>query len=194
MLPSPGTSDSCSLALASLQRGRDMSSSHLNAQEQRVVQLFSEATQTVVAISTFSKKSILEPTANGREERTEDEAEVPNGTGSGFVYEKDDRYYILTSYHVICNSSSAQVVISNQSAYTAILKGYDGNNDVAVLEIDAPKEDMVPVKMGTSFHLIVGQFAYAIGNPFGLDHSLTRCAYSRCIAADHCSAAEIYVA
>lgn len=141
------------------------------------MKLFSVATRSVVVISTFSKKSILDPAADDKVANPEGETDVPFGTGSGFVYKRNESCYILTSYHVICNSSGAQVVTSNQIAHTAVLKGYDGSNDIAVLEIDAPKKDMVPIKMGTSLPLAVGQSAYAIGNPFGLDHSLTRCAY-----------------
>lgn len=145
-----------------------MSSPPYPSQEQQLIRLFSEATDSVVSVTTFSAEG------RGGGLSVDEMDAVPFGTGSGFVYGNGDKCYILTSYHVICNSSGAKVLLNNHGSFNAFLKGYDGNTDIAVLEINALDADMVPVKMGNSSSLAVGQSAYAIGNPFGLDHSLTR--------------------
>lgn len=75
--------------------------------------------------------------------------------------------------HVIRNASGAKITLTNRSSYDAELVGYDADKDIAVLQIDAPKRELVPIEIGTSSDLSVGQSTYAIGNPFGLDHTLT---------------------
>jgi S1-C subfamily serine protease len=94
------------------------------------------------------------------------------GTGSGFVV--DDKGLILTNNHVVENAESLEVTLADQSKVPAKLVGRDPNNDVAVIRIAAPREKLTPLRLGDSAQLLVGQMAIAIGNPFGLDRTITR--------------------
>ena len=94
------------------------------------------------------------------------------GTGSGFVV--DDKGLILTNNHVVENAESVEVTLADQSKVPAKLVGRDPHNDVAVIRINAPREKLTPLRLGDSAQLLVGQMAIAIGNPFGLDRTLTR--------------------
>ncbi|MBI2903126.1 MAG: trypsin-like peptidase domain-containing protein [Candidatus Methylomirabilis oxyfera] len=94
------------------------------------------------------------------------------GTGSGFVV--DDRGYILTNNHVVEEADSLEVTLTDKSKVRAKLVGRDSSNDLAVIKIDVPKEKLSPLKLGNSDALQVGQMAIAIGNPFGLDRTVTR--------------------
>ena len=93
------------------------------------------------------------------------------GSGSGSVL--DRRGHILTNYHVIEGANETRVTLFNGDTYRAGLVGRDPVNDIAVLKIDAPPNDLFPVEMGESSNLSVGQKVLAIGNPFGLDRTLT---------------------
>lgn len=98
--------------------------------------------------------------------------EIPAGSGSGFVWDRDG--HIVTNYHVVDGGSSFTVTLFNQKSYPAELVGGEPRKDIAVLKIDAPEEDLMPItlpKKGSE--QVVGQKAIAIGNPFGLDHTLT---------------------
>lgn len=94
------------------------------------------------------------------------------GTGSGFIV--DDRGYILTNNHVVEEADSLEVTLADKSKVPAKLVGRDPNNDLAVIRITVPKEKLFPLKLGNSDILQVGQMAIAIGNPFGLDRTVTR--------------------
>ena len=92
-------------------------------------------------------------------------------SGSGFIYSEDG--YILTNYHVVEDSSSITVTTYDGTAYKAEVVGYDSDNDVAVLRVDA--EGLKPVTLGSSDELRVGDEVLAIGNPLGeLTFSLTK--------------------
>jgi S1-C subfamily serine protease len=80
---------------------------------------------------------------------------------------------VVTNFHVIQNSSGARVTLSDQSTWKASLVGVFPDRDLAVLRIDAPNEKLAAIAVGTSKDLQVGQKVYAIGNPFGLDQTLT---------------------
>jgi S1-C subfamily serine protease len=107
--------------------------------------------------------------------------EIPEGTGSGFLYDSDG--HIVTNFHVIMRLFNAdgrvqsgfrcRVTLSDRSEYDAQIVGVEPDKDVAVLRIDAPKEKLAPLAIGTSHDLQVGQKVFAIGNPFGLDQTLT---------------------
>jgi S1-C subfamily serine protease len=97
--------------------------------------------------------------------------EVPEGTGSGFVW--DQQGHIVTNYHVIQNADAARVTLWDHSTWKATLVGGYPDKDMAVLHIDAPAHELHPIPIGTSADLQVGQKVYAIGNPFGLDQTLT---------------------
>jgi S1-C subfamily serine protease len=93
------------------------------------------------------------------------------GSGSGSII--DERGYILTNYHVIQGATQLEVQVENDK-YPAALVGTDRDNDLAVIKIDAPRDRrLTVVKLGTSQGLQVGQKVLAIGNPFGLQRTLT---------------------
>ncbi len=134
----------------------------LDAEERHTIALFKGASRSVAYITTqveqvdFWTRSITE---------------VPAGTGSGFVW--DDRGHIVTNFHVVQDAASAIKVTLGQDDYPARRVGYASDQDIAVLKIDAPRDKLVPLRIGTSAGLLVGQKVYAIGNPFGLDYTLT---------------------
>ena len=97
--------------------------------------------------------------------------EIPSGTGSGFIWDKEG--HIITNFHVIQNASKIQVTLSDRTVYEAKVVGQEPNKDLAVLKIDAPAAKLRPIPVGQSSTLRVGQSVYAIGNPFGLDQTLT---------------------
>jgi S1-C subfamily serine protease len=98
--------------------------------------------------------------------------EVPEGSGSGFIW--DEEGHVVTNYHVIQHASSARVILYDQSSYAAHVVGYSLDHDLAVLKINVPVGvKLIPVLVGTSADLQVGQSVFAIGNPFGLDQTLT---------------------
>jgi putative serine protease PepD len=94
------------------------------------------------------------------------------GTGSGFIV--DDRGYILTNNHVVENADRLEVTLADKSKVPARLIGRDPNNDLAVIHVTVTREKLTPLKLGDSDQLQVGQMAIAIGNPFGLDRTVTR--------------------
>ena len=97
--------------------------------------------------------------------------QIPEGTGSGFIWDSSGN--IITNFHVIQNADAAQVTLSDQSTWKARRVGVAPDKDLAVLRIDAPANRLQPIVVGTSKDLQVGQSVFAIGNPFGLDQSLT---------------------
>ncbi len=103
--------------------------------------------------------------------------DVESGTGSGFIWDAEG--HVVTNEHVVTNDlvdeeqTSFKVTLADQSVYEATLVGKYKDKDVAVLKIDAPKEKLKPLALGTSRNLLRGMTALAIGNPFGLDQTLT---------------------
>ncbi len=93
------------------------------------------------------------------------------GTGSGSILDKEGR--ILTNFHVIQDAEKLDVKLSNNKSYEAKVLGADPDNDLAVIKIDAPPSELSVVPLGMSKNLFVGQKVLAIGNPFGLDRTLT---------------------
>jgi len=92
--------------------------------------------------------------------------------GSGFILDKQG--HILTNNHVIAGGQRIEVTLSNKQRYRATLIGNDPSQDLALLKIDAPPDDLVPATLAaTSRNLLVGQQVYAIGNPFGLSGTMT---------------------
>ncbi|THG18381.1 hypothetical protein TEA_015456 [Camellia sinensis var. sinensis] len=198
----------------------------LQSDELATVRLFQENTPSVVYITNLAVR---------QDAFTLDVLEVPQGSGSGFVWDKQG--HIVTNYHVIRGASDLKescssvdcvelepkvlvdfgvahcrgfdigvmdstlgktiprrrqdlkrqigvgsirfgcgftsVTLADQSTYDAKVVGFDQDKDVAVLRVDAPKDKLRPIPVGASADLLVGQKVYAIGNPFGLDHTLT---------------------
>ncbi len=102
---------------------------------------------------------------------TLDVTEIPLGSGSGFVWDREG--HIVTNFHVVAEGTSFSVTLADGSVYDAQLVGREPNKDVAVLRIDAPSASLPPIQPGSSSDLVVGQKVLAIGNPFGLDQTLT---------------------
>ena len=100
-----------------------------------------------------------------------DAQEVAAGSGSGFVWDEDG--HVVTNFHVVEGARSLRVTFQNQRTFDATLVGVEPRKDIAVLKVDAPRESLKPVVVGQHLRLEVGQKAIAIGNPFGLDHTLT---------------------
>lgn len=97
--------------------------------------------------------------------------ETSSGTGSGFVI--DAQGHILTNYHVVEDAESVQVTLYDGTTHEARVIGADASNDVAIVKVQAPAADLHPVPLGDSSGLLVGQKILALGNPFGLERTLT---------------------
>lgn len=134
----------------------------LSSEEQRTIGIFERSSPSVVFITTVR---------HVRDFFTRNVMRVPRGTGSGFVW--DERGHVVTNYHVIQGAAEALVTLADQRRYPAALVGFSREHDLAVLRIDVPADLPPPVPIGTSGDLAVGQSVLAIGNPFGLDHTLT---------------------
>lgn len=137
----------------------------LQAEEIATIQLFSDNTSSVVNITNI---------VNARKPYSTNIFEIPLGQGSGFIW--DDQGHIVTNFHVIRGSSALRVTLIDQSTYPATVVGADPSRDIAVLKLDAPKEvlkGLKHVEIGDTSTLFVGQKVFALGNPFGLDHSLS---------------------
>ena len=134
----------------------------LFSDERSTINLFRQASPAVVNITTIGVE---------RDLFTLNLYQIPQGTGSGFVW--DTNGDIITNFHVIQNADSAQVTLADQSNWKARVVGVAPDKDLAVLRIDAPANRLRPIPIGTSKDLQVGQSVYAIGNPFGLDQTLT---------------------
>ncbi|MBW2528781.1 MAG: trypsin-like peptidase domain-containing protein [Deltaproteobacteria bacterium] len=130
--------------------------------EVRTIETFRKASPSVVYITKLAMRT---------DRFRRDVFAIPQGSGSGFVW--DDRGHVVTNYHVIAGGQAAQVTLANRSVYSAKLVGSAPDKDLAVLHIDAPTADLHPLPVGTSNDLAVGQHVLAIGNPFGLDHTLS---------------------
>src|SRR5262249_42717358 len=94
-----------------------------------------------------------------------------SGTASGFVIDKQG--HILTNYHVIEGADAIQVTLFDGSTHKARLIGQDASNDVVVVQIQTSSDRLFPISLGDSSHLLVGQKVLALGNPFGLERTLT---------------------
>jgi putative serine protease PepD len=94
-----------------------------------------------------------------------------SGMGSGAII--DTQGHIVTNYHVIRDAELLEVTLPNKTKHKAKVVGTDANNDLAVIQIEVPRGGLTPIPMGTSKGLQVGQKVLAIGNPFGLDRTMT---------------------
>jgi len=135
---------------------------NLLPEESRTVDLFERASKSVVYITTLAVQSDF---------FSRNVAEVPVGSGSGFIW--DQQGHVITNYHVIRNAQIARVTLADGNTYEARLVGTAPEKDLAVLRIDAPVAELAPLAVGASSNLRVGQSVFAIGNPFGLDQTLT---------------------
>ncbi|RMH03040.1 MAG: PDZ domain-containing protein [Nitrospirae bacterium] len=134
----------------------------LGQDELATIRVFEQASRSVVFITN---------TAIRRDFWSLNTFEVPQGSGSGFIWDRHG--HIVTNFHVVYGADSIEVILADQSSYKATVVGIDPDHDLAVLKIQAPPKKLVPLSIGTSHNLRVGQKVLAIGNPFGLDHTLT---------------------
>jgi S1-C subfamily serine protease len=134
----------------------------LATDEQATIALFERVSPSVVYIST--RQRVVNPW-------TRDITSVPRGTGSGFFW--DELGHIVTNNHVIEGASEAWVRLNDGRSYRAVRVGASPSHDLAVLRVNVPFDPGPAVAIGTSEDLKVGQKVFAIGNPFGLDYSLT---------------------
>ncbi len=134
----------------------------LSESENRLIGIFEQTSSSVV----FIKNAALQ-----WDWFSDDIYEVPQGAGSGFVW--DAQGHIITNFHVVYQADRIMVILSDRKAYPAKVVGVSPDHDLAVLKIEAPPELLKPIETGSSQDLKVGQTALSIGNPFGLDYSLT---------------------
>ena len=149
----------------------------LAADERSTIELFEQARGSVVFITT---RSLV------RDFWTRDVFSVPRGSGSGFIW--DDAGHVVTNWHVVQNVSEATVKLADGRSYRAALVGASPAHDIAVMRIGVGLGRPPPVPLGTSHDLKVGQKVFAIGNPFGLDWTLTTgivSALDRSLAGDN---------
>ena len=135
--------------------------SDLDADERSTIALFHKASKSVVFITTTTRQVDF---------WTRNVFEVPQGSGSGFVW--DESGHIVTNFHVVQGAASAKITLG-ETEYDVDAVGVAPDQDLAVLKIRAARGNLAPIAIGTSADLQAGQKVFAIGNPFGLDHSLT---------------------
>jgi S1-C subfamily serine protease len=141
----------------------DSTAVDLAPEEVRTIGIFRRASGSVVNITNIALR---------RDFFTTDVFQIPQGTGSGFIW--DTEGHIVTNFHVVEGASSLSVTLADQSeAVEAEVIGIAPDKDLAVLKIKAPASRLTPLPVGRSADLQVGQTVLALGNPFGLDHSLT---------------------
>lgn len=146
------------------------------AAQQAFISLAQGVTPCVVNIATISKKKLVQPffqfspffddLFGGQQPRYRRDTSL----GSGFIINRDG--YILTNDHVVRDAETIKVKLSNENVYTGRVVGADSKTDIAVIKIDS-KEQLPVAVLGDSDKLRVGQWAVAIGNPFGLDRTVT---------------------
>ncbi len=134
----------------------------LGADEQATIDVFSKFSRSVVHVTSLATR---------RDRMTMDVTEIPQGVGSGFVWDQEG--HIVTNYHVVEAGDRASVTLNDGSTYPARIVGVAPDKDLAVLAIDAKPDKLLPLPIGQSAQLKVGQKVLAIGNPFGLDQTLT---------------------
>ena len=133
----------------------------LAADEKATIELFRQSSPSVVFITTLARRR----TGMFRI------AEIPSGEGSGFVWDAEG--HVVTNFHVIRGANSARVTLADGSTWPATFVGRAPDRDLAVLRIFPTGRTLKPILVGTSKDLLVGQKVFAIGNPFGLDQSLS---------------------
>ena len=134
----------------------------LTNDEDQTISVFEEASASVVHVTSIATR---------RSRLNMNVLEIPQGTGSGFLW--DDAGHVVTNFHVIQNGQSAHVTLHDNTVWPAHIVGRAPDKDLAVLKIDAPADKLRAIPVGTSGDLRVGQKVLAIGNPFGYDWTLT---------------------
>jgi len=134
----------------------------LSQVEKTTIDIFEAASPSVVFITN---------TKLARDRITRDVLSVPAGSGSGFIW--DDLGHVVTNFHVVAGADELIVTLPDQTNWTGTTVGFSQRRDLAVVRISAPSGALRPLPLGESSNLRVGQSVFAIGNPFGLDQTLT---------------------
>jgi S1-C subfamily serine protease len=143
----------------------------LGTEEKNTIRRFKEAKPSVVFVSAFLKNP---------DSKSNEPAKIPTGSGTGFVW--DDWGHVVTNHHVISaevngklltDAEEVEITLANGKTYKGRVIGTSFAYDIAVIQAFAPPEGMRPIPIGQSSSLVVGQSVLAIGNPYGLDHSLS---------------------
>ena len=129
--------------------------------EENTIKVFSEAAPSVVFVTNIAvERNVFM-----------DEFAMPAGAGSGFLWDREG--HVVTNFHVVQGGDAFLVTLKDHTALQAVLVGAEPRKDIAVLKVQAPAAKLRPIPVGSSENLQVGQSALAIGNPFGLDNTLT---------------------
>ena len=131
-------------------------------EEQTFIERFKEARPSVVYITSIAYR---------QDWLSFDVQAVPTGTGSGFIW--DEQGHVVTNYHVIEQAQGLEVTLADHTTCKAEVVGLAPEKDLAVLRLQTRPAKLRPIPIGTSADLQVGQRVLAIGNPFGLDQTLT---------------------
>lgn len=134
----------------------------LSEGELSTIALFEKLSPSVVYVTNLAVR---------RDRFSMDVTSIPQGTGSGFIWDKKGT--IVTNFHVVKGAQGVEVTLADGSVWKARPIGFEPDKDLAVIAIDAPADKLTPIPVGRSETLKVGQNVMAIGNPFGLDHTLT---------------------
>ncbi len=133
----------------------------LTIEEQTNIAVYEHANPSVVNIDT---RSVEVDRFFGMQREAE-------GTGSGAILDSDG--HIITNYHVIDGADQIEITLASNKSYPAVVVGGDKEQDIAVLKVDAPADELTPITLGSSDRLRVGQRVYVLGNPFGWDGTLS---------------------
>jgi S1-C subfamily serine protease len=151
-----------SVLIVAVSVGIAVASTALLEDERNTIEVFENASPSVVFIT--SKSVQWDPWSMNV-------FEIPRGSGSGFIW--DTKGHVVTNFHVIKDADNISVTLNDRTSHEAAVVGMAPNKDLAVLKIDAPAASLHPVTPGTVKDLKVGRKVLAIGNPFGLDQTLT---------------------
>ena len=160
-------------AIATLADGSSSSSSTVTVTTASGGANVASSDLTVGEVAKAATKSVVEVDAT----TATSDSPFPNGNGSqtaegtGFVY--DTKGDIVTNQHVVDGASTVKVKFSDGSTYTATVVGTDSSTDIAVLHVNAPSSKLNPLTLADSTKVAVGDGVVAIGNPFGLDGTVT---------------------
>lgn len=147
------TSGIGSIPTATMQASQPLTITNLSAEGDQFVTIYKDVNPGVVSIKTY------------------DSTGAGLGLGSGWVYSSDG--YIVTNNHVVDGAAKLEVDFPSGFKTYGTVKGTDAHSDLAVIQVNAPAGDLKPLKLGDSSQLSVGQIVVAIGNPFGLDSTMT---------------------
>jgi S1-C subfamily serine protease len=163
LLPAAGAAAVPPIAAAAAGETAADQADELMPEERRDIAVFERVSRSVVFITNVALR---------RDIFSLDVFKIPQGSGSGFVWDREG--HVVTNFHVIQGANALAVTMADQSEWEAEVVGVAPEKDLAVLRVGAPREKLVPIETGPPTRLRVGQHVLAIGNPFGLDQTLTK--------------------